>query len=67
MSPPKKPEGGDLFVHLGERLIARAQQQPITITYGRRFPCLRPSWNTDPRTERAISNNLAAITNMRTL
>ena len=30
---PPVPESRDLFVHLAERLMARAEQQPITITY----------------------------------
>ena len=30
--PPQEPEGRDVFVLLGERLIARADQQPIQVT-----------------------------------
>ena len=33
MAPPEPSQGRDLFIHLGEQLIARAEQQPITITY----------------------------------
>jgi hypothetical protein len=34
MSPSsQEPEGRDLFVHLGEQLIAKLEAQPITITY----------------------------------
>ena len=29
---PQDPEGRDLFVHLGEQLIAKLEAQPITIT-----------------------------------
>jgi hypothetical protein len=30
---PQVPESRDLFVHLGEQLIAKLEAQPITITY----------------------------------
>jgi hypothetical protein len=33
MSPPSKPQGRDLFAYLGEQLIAKAKQQPITVVF----------------------------------
>ena len=33
MSASPEKERRDLFVYLGEQLIAKAEQQPITITY----------------------------------
>jgi hypothetical protein len=33
MPSPESSEGKDLFTHLGEQLIARAEAQPITVTY----------------------------------
>ncbi len=33
MSAPPEKERRDLFVYLGEQLVAKAEQQPITITY----------------------------------
>jgi hypothetical protein len=33
MPTPGKPEGRDLFAYLAERLIQKAEAQPITITY----------------------------------
>lgn len=32
MSAPPEKERRDLFVHLGEQLIAKAEQQPIRVT-----------------------------------
>jgi hypothetical protein len=62
MPSPESSEGGDLFVHLGEQLIAKLQAQPITITYvfsdGELTVPLKPE---DPLYKRLAERRSAAL------